>query len=256
MQKTTVRTYPHPISDTSYRVTVTEPAAPPPAGGYPVLYVLDGNAYGAMFWEILKLQWRRPGKTGIPPLVIVSIGYDTGNVFEPLRVFDFTPPAREVSLPERQDGIPWPWHGGADRFLDFLENTVAPFVRKAGPVNPKHSILFGYSLGGLFTLYALFRRPEAFRHWISFSPSIWWNEKQLLEHVPQDGLQAGRTLFIATEVSGRQGMHENARALFERLRQVNPGAVAFSASAGENHMSIVPATISEALRYMFEGTGI
>lgn len=42
------------------------------------------------------------------------------------------------------------------------------------------STLFGSSLGGLFTLYALLERPEAFNAYIAVSPAIWWDRAILL----------------------------------------------------------------------------
>jgi predicted alpha/beta superfamily hydrolase len=49
------------------------------------------------------------------------------------------------------------------------------------PVNPGREAVFGHSLGGLFVLYSLFRRPDAFASWLSLSPSIWWDDRVVLK---------------------------------------------------------------------------
>lgn len=244
------KTYPHPKSDTPYQVTVSIPKCEAPSEGFPVLYVLDGNAYGIMSREVLKLQWRRPEKTGVDPMIIVSIGYKTEAVFLPQRVYDFTPPAQTVSLPDKPDGTPWPEHGGAQTFLDFLEKDIQPFIGAQASVNTGRQALFGHSLGGVFVLYALFERPYLFTDYISCSPSIWWNECEVLDYEKASCLSKNRKLFIAAEKMEKMKMHEHAFSLFKRMNSVYPESVAFRSPEGENHMSIVPAILSEAIRFI------
>jgi predicted alpha/beta superfamily hydrolase len=49
------------------------------------------------------------------------------------------------------------------------------------PVDPQRRHLGGHSFGGLFTLYALFRRPDAFAGYAPVSPSLWWAGEQMAE---------------------------------------------------------------------------
>ncbi|QTD41852.1 alpha/beta hydrolase [Sporosarcina sp. Te-1] len=238
----------HPTGSTPYKVTVSVPMADIPPEGFPVLYVLDGNAYGTMSREMLKLQWRRSDKTQVDATVIVSIGYETTEVFPSTRVLDFTPPASAVSLPPKPDGTPWPAHGGAEEFLHFIEKEVLPFVFKSASINADRQTLFGHSLGGLFVLYTLFNRPDLFQNYISCSPSIWWNECQILKEEQRKCLPDGKNLFIAAEKGDKQNMYDNALHLYERLRTDSP-SIMFRSPEGENHMSIVPAILSEAIRF-------
>ncbi|MBB4826347.1 putative alpha/beta superfamily hydrolase [Sporosarcina luteola] len=242
------KTFQHPVVGESYEVTISVPMVSAPLEGFPVLYVLDGNAYGTMSKEILKLQWRRSDKTKVEPTVIVSIGYGTAEVFPSVRVFDFTPPSSTVSLPPKPDGTPWPAHGGADGFLRFIEKELLPFVGESAPIDANQQTLFGHSLGGLFVLYALCRRPDLFRNYISCSPSIWWNECQIFQEGQMKCLP-GKKLFIGAEKGEKQNMYDNAFHLYERLRTDSPASVMFRSPEGENHMSIVPAILSEAIRF-------
>lgn len=241
----------HPISTISYKVTVSIPQEEAPSKGFPTLYVLDGNAYGIMCKEIVTLQGQRSDKTGVPAMIIVSIGYDVNEIHPPLRVYDFTPPSSTFTLPPRPDGIPWPMHGGAKQFLQFIEQVVQPFVHEQASVDVHQQILFGHSLGGLFALYVLFERPELFQGYISCSPSIWWNARDILNYVQEDCLSNDKKLFIAAERERRNDMYDNALNLYERLSVNYPQTVAFNAPENENHMSIVPTILSEAFRYMF-----
>ncbi|MEF9604585.1 alpha/beta hydrolase, partial [Paracoccus sp. PXZ] len=68
-----------------YRLFLAVPKAPAPARGWPVLYMLDGNAaFDFLAAEHLALA---------PGLMIVGIGYDTDRQFaRELRTLDFTAP--------------------------------------------------------------------------------------------------------------------------------------------------------------------
>ncbi|MBP2079034.1 alpha/beta hydrolase [Oceanobacillus polygoni] len=251
MQHDLIETFRHPISDIPYQVSISIPTDLAPKEGFPVLYVLDGNAYGMLCREIVRLQSRRAEKTKVSPMIIVSIGYGTSEMLPSLRVYDFTPASVTASLPPKPDGASWPAHGGAKGFLDFLETIVQPFVHQSAPVDPGNQMLFGHSLGGLFVLYTLFERPELFRNYISFSPSIWWNDNEILNMEREDFLMRDRNLFIAAERVEKMNMYNNAFTLFQRLQVNNSDAVAFCSPVGENHMSIVPTVLSEAIRYFY-----
>lgn len=249
MKNMLIQNYPHPLSAINYDVRISIPREPAPREGFPVLYVLDGNAYGTMLREIVKLQCRRSEKTFVSPMIIVSIGYECEGAFPSLRVYDFTPPASSVTLPAKPDGSSWPQHGGAEEFLRLLERRIKPYVYEHAPVNQNQEYLFGHSLGGLFVLYALFTRPTLFQKYISCSPSIWWNEGQVLTYENEASLAGGRKLFIAAEKQGKGNMFENAKSLYEKLHIHSADHVAFSSPHNENHMSIVPTIMSEALRF-------
>ena len=46
-------------------------------------------------------------------------------------------------------------------------------------------ILHGFSLGGLFSAYALMTRPEAFEVFSVISPALWWNDFDVLKRRPE-----------------------------------------------------------------------
>lgn len=160
-----------------YRISIARPDGPAPAGGYPVIYVLDGNALFRIVADSARFQAFRPSWTGVGPAVVVGVGYPTDAMFDvPARYFDLTTPlpgggASPAGGPKMQSG-------GADAFLDFLETRVKPEVEKRVPVDRTHQTLFGHSLGGLFTLHTLFTRPSAFQSYVAVSPSVWWGGDQ------------------------------------------------------------------------------
>ncbi|WP_050183867.1 alpha/beta hydrolase [Domibacillus robiginosus] len=74
-------------------------------------------------------------------------------------------------------------HGGAKRFLAFLEKELMPYVQEHYSADHTKSILFGHSLGGYFVPWTLCIKPSAFRYYIASSPSIWWNNHELFRYV-------------------------------------------------------------------------
>lgn len=78
-----------------YQVEVSVPDAPRPPGGYPVLFVLDGNARFALLREARDtLTYKGAEGSGLP-LVIVGVGYPEVARFDRERRWrDFTPALR------------------------------------------------------------------------------------------------------------------------------------------------------------------
>lgn len=174
------------IGNRPYRIFVAKPREPAPPSGYPVIYVLDGNAFFQTFQEIIRLQSQRPDKTGIAPAMIVGIGYPAEEDFASVyRFYDFTPPSSSVDLPPRPNRKLWPKSGGAELFLNFIGEELKPVLNRRFHLDRGRQTIFGHSLGGLFALYVLFTKTDAFQTYFVSSPSIWWNNQCILEKEQQ-----------------------------------------------------------------------
>ena len=66
-----------------------------------------------------------------------------------------------------------PFAGRADAFLETLTGGILPGIREALPAAPAYSLLAGYSLAGLFAVWALYR-TDAFAAIAAVSPSVWF----------------------------------------------------------------------------------
>ncbi|WP_313284768.1 alpha/beta hydrolase [Stutzerimonas kunmingensis] len=155
-----------------YRIFVSEPRHAPPPGGYPVLYVLDGNAlFPGLAIQAQALE-DRPDPNLRDSVLVVGIGYPGEALYDfKARAEDYTPKADDRQrLPGREP----PPSGGADDFLAFIEDELKPQIAQRYPVDARRQTLFGHSYGGLFTLYTLFTKPQAFQGYVAASPSIWW----------------------------------------------------------------------------------
>ncbi len=162
----------------TYRILVFAPSAPPPPGGHPVLYLLDGNATYPVAATLLQLAEHRTNPGGLVPGIVVGIGYPGDAPLDlRARAEDYTPPAPDLSATGDMSGNP---QGGADRFLDFIEKELKPRIAASFPIDPARQTIFGHSYGGLFVLHTLFTRPGAFQRYVAASPSIWWNQRFIL----------------------------------------------------------------------------
>lgn len=64
--------------------------------------------------------------------------------------------------------------GGADAYLKELIETIVPAVEGSIDYTPSRRILAGYSLAGLFALYAMYR-TDIFNEFGSISGSLWYD---------------------------------------------------------------------------------
>jgi predicted alpha/beta superfamily hydrolase len=73
---------------------------------------------------------------------------------------------------------------GLQTFLRTIEVDIKPRVEALVPIDRTNQTLFGYSLGGLAVIEALFTAPTAFRGFVAASPSIWWSSRAVLAGEP------------------------------------------------------------------------
>lgn len=162
-----------PASGHTWRIWVQRPAGPAPATGHPVLYLLDGNASFALAAQLARNGAGRPGELRSDAAIVVGIGHPGDATIHPAeRQRDYTPPP--------PGGTATTQAGGAEVLLDFIARELQPRVATALPVDPQRQTLSGHSFGGLLVLHALFTRPSQFTRYAATSPSVWWNNGQVM----------------------------------------------------------------------------
>ncbi|WP_218036190.1 alpha/beta hydrolase [Sphingobium sp. 15-1] len=130
----------------------------------PVFFVMDADFEFAVAAEIVRLAsmgGTRPGA------IVVGIGYGTTDfsTFSRLRTSDLTPAIRAENIQSLVGltALIGERYGGAEALLTFLIETLVPEIAHRYPdASTSNRALFGHSLGGLFTAYALLSRPDAF----------------------------------------------------------------------------------------------
>jgi predicted alpha/beta superfamily hydrolase len=265
-------------AEADYQVWVAVPTQNPrvpPREKLPVLYVTDADIWFNTAAEMSRLMHNLFGL--LPPILVVGIAYGVNDpsLQGEIRNRDLTPtsdpgfeamgrrmnPDWKPALPEGRR------MGRAAEFLAFLEDEVKPFVAARYPVEGKGA-LFGCSLGGLFTLYALLSRPASFDHYIAGSPAIWWNNAVLFdleERMAAFTDDVAATLFMGVgsleEGAGIPGVDvfkfiTNTREMASRLegRGYPSLSVTTQVFDNEGHTSVPPVVLTRGLRMAFRGT--
>ncbi len=130
---------------------------------FPVLFLLDSQwdfplanaVFGEQYFDGF-----------VPEIVIVGIAAGGENPnYDSLRAIDLTP-TRVAQSPQS---------GGAPKFLEFIKKEVIPLVESKYRVKKDDRALMGSSLGGLFTLYAMFEETGLFNRYVLTSPALSWD---------------------------------------------------------------------------------
>ena len=251
-----------------------ESAGVVPTEGWPVLYMTDGNAVIATAIDAMRAQACYPSGTNTGWGVLVAIGYPTDDAYDPFRrSWDLGPPPGQ-SYPPFWEGGEVVRTGGGAEMARFLLEDVRPFVAAKVRVNHERQGLFGHSFGGLFALWLLFQKPEAFSHWIAASPAITWEDSFLLNHLAGFDIDATRANvhLAAGEWEGDQlapfqvAAADAAKCLCDKAKTRTIAAAQEMAAAlatypgisadyetyvGENHMSVLPVAINRAIQRVF-----
>jgi len=247
-----------------YQVYAAWPEGEAPAGGWPVVYVLDANTmFPTMVDSVRALARRASPKQAL----VIGIGYPPDLKPGEERAFDLT--ARLGSEPPTLPGT-----GGAEGFADFIERELKPAIAARFRVDAARETIFGHSYGGHFVLYTLVNRPGLFDNWIAASPSIWFENKLLVNKNVRnriaDKLAAtgatARVLVTAGEYEQaadpdfpnprlsllmERGMVDNARE-YAQFLAAQPGLEArFQLVPGEDHGTVIPVAITRGLRFVF-----
>lgn len=141
-------------------IGLPESYAKDPSRKYPVVYVTDG------YWDFAKItaiEGSLVYDKVVPEFITVGLGYVGENLdYGSLRLWELSP-------------VPFgnnPASGHAADFLKTLESEIIPFVEREYRADPQHRVLAGASLGGLFTLYSMYTRPDLFQGYIAATPAV------------------------------------------------------------------------------------
>ena len=180
-----------------------------PQRRFPVLYLQDGQnlfdpatSFAGVAWQVGETADRLIAEGKIQPLVVVGI-YNTGKQ----RIREYTP-----SRARKLGG------GGANRYGKMLVNEVQPFIESKYRIlaGAHNTGLGGSSLGGLLSVYLGLRYPEVFGKLAVLSPSVWWNQRWILNFAARRRLKSRPRLWLDTGT--QEGMHTTADA--RRMRDV------------------------------------
>jgi uncharacterized protein len=208
---------------------------------YPVLYLLDGQWHfkllDAVIGGLVYDKW-------MPDIIVVAITYHGDKPdYEALRAMDYTP------SPGPQKGS-----GDAPKFLKFIKTEVIPFTETNYRADPARRILGGHSLGGLFSLYAMFTEPTLFWGYLAGSPAIPWDNDYVVKQEQQyfeKHKDLPVRLFMAA--GGAEELMTPGLSFARTLASRNYTGLHWDGRIieGERHAGVLPEYYNRGLRYIF-----
>jgi predicted alpha/beta superfamily hydrolase len=144
---------------------------------YPVMYLLDGNAYVDQVSNSVD-SYIKKKKVSIDPIV-VGIGYENAYVMDSLR-------ARDYTFPDALPADSFKISGQGDKFYNFIKTKLVTHINSAYRTDKSNRTIMGHSLGGYFVLYALKQNLSdslVFNNFIAASPSIYYHDNYLAKEI-------------------------------------------------------------------------
>jgi len=174
-----------------YEIFVSLPEAyqSQPRRRFPVLFVTDADYAFPLVRSIAARVGNRA--QGLEEFILVGLSYAVGDTPQYSRRRDYTPTPNGEKTKD-PSGRP-PVFGEAEGYRRFLAEELMPFIAATYRTDSTRSIYAGHSYGGLFGLFVLLTEPRLFSHYIIGSPSLWFDQKVLLQK-ERDYAQANKEL--------------------------------------------------------------
>ena len=212
----------------------------------PLIIVLDGINCFEVVKACVKQQGKVSIRTGVKPAIVVGISHQEFEMNDK-RFLDFTAPAKEYIHPEHSKFKIPKELGGSLAFNSFIREELLPLIIANVKFDQENLTIIGHSLSGYYVLWDLLNGTSIYKNIISFSPSVWWNNDELLS-LP-DLSHCHKNIFIG--VGEKEGhMVPGAEKIYDKIKSFTENCSLYIAPE-ENHGSVVITSISRALRYIF-----
>ncbi|MDF1698689.1 MAG: alpha/beta hydrolase-fold protein [Saprospiraceae bacterium] len=152
---------------------------------YPVVYLLDGFSLQNTLETVYNNYWGHY----LPHMILVGISNRNN------RTKDLTP--SQVKM--RRGSAMNTETGGADKFTQFIEKELIPYIDNTYPTTP-YRTLIGHSYAGLFAINVLINHSHLFENYIAIDPSLDWDSQKLVkqakENLKTESLK-GKSLYVS-----------------------------------------------------------
>jgi len=188
--------------------------------------------------------------------------YDSGTVELLARTSDI-PNTIVVGVPPLERGyVPTPFEdreenpAGADLSIKFLKEELIPFVGKNYRTNT-FRILYGHSVGGLFTMYTLFNYPDLFTAYVAGSPWFQTNDQYWLKNIEKMAKERkldDKLLFMTVGKEEAELTIDTYRELEKWMNDKSIAGLTWKSAWVEgDHGSMVGRNIYDGLIFIFSG---
>ncbi|WP_448568963.1 alpha/beta hydrolase [Thalassotalea ganghwensis] len=212
---------------------------------YPVIYLTDAW----YSFQIASGATRFPMNSGkMAEAILVGISYEKGSKGPSSRIRDYTPSTDKS----------WRFEtGNASGHSQFIRDTLIPFINRHYRTNDQRTFV-GNSLGGLLGAYLLFNQPETFTSYIIGSPSVWFNDNEILNSSHQP-ISKRINVYLAVgdmerpEFGQQHDMVAGAQQLKQKINAVYGKNVnlTFKVIDDARHATAFPTTLIQGLDWLY-----
>ena len=193
-----------------------------------------------------------------PEAVVVGVGFAEASMGEYLRQRArwLTPTPSEPPIESGVKGVAAAECGQAETLHGFLRDQLLPSLEADHSISERWFV--GHSFSALFGVRALLTEPELFDKWLLASPSIWWDNRTILDFEAayagaNDDLVAD--VFVSAgelEWASAFGIADDAIALVESLdaRGFPSLRTAVEVLEGDSHSNCIGNAVSKGLRHL------
>jgi uncharacterized protein len=171
---------------------------------YPVLVVLDAEVN---FGAVSYIAQRLIKDELMPELFIVGIAYQgelEEDAYYSLRSRDFTPTTDKTQEQRHKEKFE-SGTGEAENFVKFLSLELFPYLTSNYPIKTEGKSIYGHSFGGLFGFHVLLNHPMLFDNYLLLSPSLWWNQRNILKDVKLSSFTGSKQLKLYVGTGALEG---------------------------------------------------
>ncbi len=143
---------------------------------YPVIYMHDGQnlffeseRFSKQFWDVKYALYKDPP---IKDCIIVGVS----SAKDTQRLNEFLPFPLEMESFHQ-------YGGKADLYLEYIKDTLKPYIDRTFRTKKHETYMIGSSLGGVVSLYAAIKYPKVFKGVASLSGAFFANINQLKTYI-------------------------------------------------------------------------
>jgi predicted alpha/beta superfamily hydrolase len=175
------------VQDT-FHIFTSIPANYKDSTAYPLILVLDANAY----FDAVVAEFDLGRLTqGYPESIIVGVGYKDLFALDSLRARDYTFP---VAMPQDSFAM----SGGAPRYKQFIDSELLPTLHNKYNIDTNRIVIAGHSLAGYYVLYHFLEGKSEVSNFVAASPSLHYYNGYLTDKLRQ--MKADRKIKLYSSV--------------------------------------------------------
>ncbi len=104
--------------------------------------------------------------------------------------------------------------GEADKYLLELINIIIPKIVDKLNIKPCYYILSGYSLGGLFAIYSLYKTNK-FQRIVAASPSLWY--PNFIEYMKENSFYIPDKIYLSLGDKEKNSSNELLKTIYDKM---------------------------------------